>query len=612
MIRMLPRQLMLLAAVLLLPLALVHAATPRIPSPNVIIILTDDQGYGDLGCTGNPILKTPEMDRLHDESVRFSNFHVDSYCSPTRSALMTGRYSHRVGVWATIAGRNILRDDEVTMADVFRHNGYFTGHFGKWHLGTSFPYRPTDRGFTEWLGKGDGGTGCATDYWGNDRVNDYHIHNGEWEKQPRDGYEPDVLFDAAMKFIREHKSEPFFTYLALYNPHSPCSLPDPEMATPYLGNDRPSDFYATITHADQNLGRLRTFLKTEGLAENTVLIFLSDNGTAEGEKVFNAGMRGKKASPYDGGHRVPCFIHWPAGGLNKPVTVDRLATHLDLLPTLVDICSLKLPKPIHFDGTSLRPLLANPKAAWPERTIILGTVPNAGGIVNPGLPPYGQNCAVMTDRWRLVEDHELYDMAADPGQTNDVAARHPDVVKKLKADYQAYWADVSAKDAGWRGRPIVGVQAEPETVLCSEDWYPTKGECPWNQWRVSRGGALFGYWTVRFSEAGNYSIEVRRWPREADAAITGIPAEKKTVDAYLRGQPVNVTIYGDERTALPVGKIRLKAGSTTQEMAVKKTDPSAIFKAYLPAGPADIEATMMDEAGQSLCDAFFVYIRRDK
>ena len=166
--------------------------------PNVIVVLTDDQGYGDLSLTGNPILKTPNMDRLAREGVQFANFHVDSYCTPTRSALMTGRYSHRVGGWGTVNGRNMLRDDEVTMADVFRHNGYRTGHFGKWHLGTNYPYRPIDRGFEEWLGHGDGGTGCTTDYWGNDRVNDHYIHNGQWEKQPRPGFEGDVFFDAAI------------------------------------------------------------------------------------------------------------------------------------------------------------------------------------------------------------------------------------------------------------------------------------------------------------------------------------------------------------------------------------------------------------------------------
>ena len=166
--------------------------------PNVLLILTDDQGYGDLSCTGNPVIKTPHMDALCNEGLRLTNFHVDSYCSPTRAALMTGRYAHRVGAWGTISGRNMLRDGEVTMADLFRHNGYRTGHFGKWHLGGNFPYRPMDRGFDEWLGHGDGGTGTTGDYWGNDRVNDTCIHNGRWEHTK--GFEADVFFDAAMRF----------------------------------------------------------------------------------------------------------------------------------------------------------------------------------------------------------------------------------------------------------------------------------------------------------------------------------------------------------------------------------------------------------------------------
>lgn len=434
--------------------------------PNVIIVMTDDQGYGDLSLTGNPLLKTPNMDRLAREGVQLTDFHVDSYCTPTRAALMTGRYSHRVGGWGTVQGRNMLRDDEVTMAEVFRHNGYRTGHFGKWHLGTNYPYRPIDRGFDVWLGKGDGGTGCTTDYWGNDRVNDRYIHNGQWEEQPRPGFEGDVFFDAAMQFIRENKGQPFFTYLAVYNPHTPCSVPDSKWLEPYEGKKAPAGFYAAIARIDENLGRLRQLLKDEGCAENTLLIFLSDNGTARGEKVFNAGMRAKKASPYDGGHRVPCFLSWPSGGFTMPATVNRLTAHLDLLPTLVDLCALQLPRPVQFDGVSLKPLLVNPRTDWPERTIILGTPHNQTGA-NSTTPVFGRNSSVMSGRWRLVNARELYDIAADPGQQRDVAREHPQVVKDLQAAYAHYWTDVSAKDKGWRGRPILGSAHQTSTDLCS-------------------------------------------------------------------------------------------------------------------------------------------------
>lgn len=577
--------------------------------PNVIVVLTDDQGYGDLSLTGNPILKTPNMDLLAREGVQFANFHVDSYCTPTRSALMTGRYSHRVGGWGTVNGRNMLRDDEVTMADVFRHNGYRTGHFGKWHLGTNYPYRPIDRGFEEWLGHGDGGTGCTTDYWGNDRVNDHYIHNGQWEKQQRPGFEGDVFFDAAMQFIRANKNRPFFTYLAVYNPHSPCSLPDQKHAEAYQGKKAPACFYASIARIDDNLGRLRQFLKEEGLADNTLLIFLSDNGTAHGEDVFNAGMQGKKGSPYDGGHRVPCFLYWPTGGFNMPATVDRLVAHLDLLPTLVDVCALQLPRPITFDGTSLKPLLVSPRADWPARTLVLGTPHNQTGP-NATPPEAGKNCAVMTDQWRLVNDRELHDMPQDPGQKRNLAAEKPEVVNLLRDAYRKYWADVSAHDQGWRGRPIVGTTNAPVVELCGEDWLTTKGSCPWNQGAVAKGAPAFGRWPIRVAEAGTYQIEVRRWPRELQAPLAGTPSDTKIVDAWLDGGPVSGTLYKGVPRALPVGRVELKIAGHEQTAAVASADTVKVFTVSVAAGPTDIEATLLDQDGKPLCSAFYVSISK--
>ena len=586
------------------------AGEPAPNKPNVVIVLTDDQGYGDLSCTGNPILKTPNMDRLADQCVRFTNFHVDSYCAPTRSALMTGRYSHRVGGWGTVNGRNMLRDDEVTMADVFRHNGYRTGIFGKWHLGSNYPYRPIDRGFDEWLGQGDGGTGCTTDYWGNDRVNDHYLHNGLWEKETRPGFQCDVYFDAAMQFIRENKQRSFFTYLAAYNPHNPCSVPDQQWLAPYRDKVTGplAHLFASVARIDANLGRLRTFLADEGLAENTVLIFLSDNGTAQGEEVFNAGMRGKKGEPYEGGHRVPCFLHWPGGGFDKSLAVDRLAAHLDLLPTLVDLCGLQLPTPISFDGTSLKPLLTNPDGPWPERTLVMGSPHNETGA-NPPPPKYGQRCAVMTDHWRLVNDCELYDLTTDPGQTRDAAAEFPAVVKDLHQAYQRYWDSVSAKDTGWRGRPIIGSSKAPVVELSAEDWYSTKGACPWNQGSVAAGRGAFGRWPVRFAEAGRYEFEVRRWPREAAAPLAGIPAAKPSIDALLPSGAITGLLYDGVPKALPVARVRLKLGAKVLETSAS-VDSFVSFTTEVETGPADIEATLLDASGKELCGAFYISARK--
>lgn len=598
---------LVLVAVLVGALAPARASGAR---PNVIILLTDDQGYGDLSCTGNPVIRTPNMDALGREGVRLTNFHVDSYCSPTRAALMTGRYAHRVGVWGTVGGRNMLREDELTMADVFRHSGYRTGHFGKWHLGGNHPYRPVDRGFDEWIGHGDGGTGCTTDHWGNDRVNDTCVHNGRWEDEPRPGYEADVFFDAAMRFIGERKGKPFFVYLATYNPHGPCSIPDSAWAEPYRERVPPNAayFYASIARVDENLGRLRRFLKDEGLSDNTLLIFFTDNGTSHGEKIFNAGMRGKKGSPYDGGHRVPCFLHWPAGGFDSPVVVDRLTTHLDLLPTIVDLCSLELPRAIAFDGVSLRPLLADPRAPWPDRTMVLGTPPNMVSPL-PGTPPHGKNCSVMTDRWRLVELRELNDIVADPGQRVNVAGQHPDVVERLRAEYDRYWKSVSARDANWRGRPVIGSPGPSEVDLCSEAWYPTEGNCPWNQSGVANGVAAFGRWPVRIARAGRYLIEVRRWPAETDAPIAGIPADTAAIDAQLDGRGVQGRLYGGAPKALPIAKARLRIGATEQEAEVSPHDREKVFSATLAEGPTDIEATLLDPDGKPLCGAYYVRVR---
>ncbi|GDX11879.1 hypothetical protein LBMAG57_36510 [Verrucomicrobiota bacterium] len=314
-------------------------------------------GYGDIAAHGNPVIHTPQLDRLHAESARLTDFHVDPTCSPTRSALMTGRYAHHVKVWHTIAGGNHLRADELTMADAFRANGYRTGMFGKWHLGSNLPYRPIDRGFDEWLGQGDGGTGTTDDHFLNDRVNDHFIHNGKRDKQI-DGWAEDVFFNSAIDFIRSSKKveKPFFIYLCSYTPHHPITLPDPASADVYKKrvNGETAVFFAAIEKIDAQIGRLRATLTEEGLDRDTILIFLTDNGGTGGVNVFNAGMRGKKGSNYDGGHRVPCFVHWPAGGLRQGEDIASLNAHIDVLPTLVDLCGLKLPREVNFDGRSFR------------------------------------------------------------------------------------------------------------------------------------------------------------------------------------------------------------------------------------------------------------------
>jgi arylsulfatase A-like enzyme len=403
---------LLLAILLLAAFAAPARAQSKAPRrPNVILIMTDDQGYGDLACHGNPILQTPNLDKLHRQSTRLTNFHVDPTCSPTRSALLTGRYSSRTGVWHTVMGRSLLRRDETTLANIFAAQGYRTGIFGKWHLGDNFPFRPQERGFHEALTFGGGAISNTPDFWGNNYFDDTLRRNNKLEKFA--GYCTDVFFAAAQRFIEENRDRPFFAYIPTNAPHQPYNVAA-KYSKPYADRGVPSpraEFYGMIANIDENVGRLLERVRALGLEDDTIVIFMTDNGTAAGYNEntragFNAGMRGFKGSEYDGGHRVPCFLRWP-GRLRAGADVGAVTAHIDIVPTLLDLCGLQKPADIAFDGVSLRSLLAA-KQPWPSRTLLV----HSQRIDHP--EPW-RKCAVMTDRWRLVNGKELYDMTTDPG-----------------------------------------------------------------------------------------------------------------------------------------------------------------------------------------------------
>ncbi|MCP5116450.1 MAG: arylsulfatase, partial [bacterium] len=307
--------------------ASVVAGCSRAPAaPNVVLLITDDQGYGDLGCHGNPVLRTPNLDRFHDDSVRFTDFHVDPLCAPTRAGLLTGRYAYRTGVTAAYAGRSILRRDEKTMADILAGGGYRNGLFGKWHLGDNWPYRPNERGFDETVACWSGGVTQAADWWGNDYFDDTYYRNNVPEKF--NGYCTDVFFDEGLRFIERNADRPFFLYLPTNAPHAPYWV-DKKYSRPYAeqGVDEPrASFYGMITNIDENFARLRGKLQELGIEDNTILIFMTDNGSSAGWRDGNnAGMRAGKGSNYDGGHRVPFFIRWPAGRIGGGRDIGRLA-----------------------------------------------------------------------------------------------------------------------------------------------------------------------------------------------------------------------------------------------------------------------------------------------
>lgn len=596
-------------AVLLLVICLLAMGTGRsqkasAEAPNVILILTDDQGYGDLACHGNPYIKTPALDRLYKESVRFTDYHVDPTCAPTRAALMTGKYSHHVGVWHTIAGGNHLRPTETTMARVFKDAGYRTGLFGKWHLGSNYPYRPVDRGFDEWLGHGDGGTGTTDDWFYNDRVNDYYWHNGEREQ--REGYAPDVFYEAAMAFIKASKKRkmPFFVYLPTYLPHDPHTLPAPLKEAPY-GRDvskAVSYFYSGIERIDYNIGRLRNILEALGEAENTIIVFMSDNGGTAGVKLFNAGMRGKKGSVYDGGHRVPLFVHWPKGGLRHGSDVNELTAHIDILPTLIDLCQIQLGERPDFDGRSFKKQLFDPETKLPERTLFVETQ-------RTFRPVKGEKVAGMTGHWRWVNDKELYNVKKDPGQTKNVIDDYPALVEKFRKDYEAYWKKVSPHD---RDQPvfIIGHGTDPETYLTSSDWHLPK--VPWNHAQVAEGSMVNGSWKIAIAEEGLYRFEARRWPREAKAPIQGIPSfREKKVDAWTAAGPVDKLIYGRTCKPLAVKSVSLQVGELEKTLEIDNpNDSQVIFDLELKKGTVNVKATMRDDKKEPIGGIYYLYITK--
>ncbi|MCZ6678666.1 MAG: arylsulfatase [Candidatus Poribacteria bacterium] len=571
------------------------SAAPADQKPNVVFVITDDQGYGDLACHGNPVINTPNLDHLRGESLRLTNLHVGPTCAPTRAGIMTGRYCNCTGVWHTIGGRSLLRNDEVTMADVFRANGYRTGMFGKWHLGDNYPFRPHDRGFDDALYHGGGGISQTPDYWGNDYFDDTYFNSGV--EKSFEGYCTDVWFDEAMKFIERNKDRSFFCYLSTNAPHGPYRVPGAYSA-PYRKQGVPADranFYGMITNIDDNMARLRHRLRILGLEENTILIFMTDNGSAEGCALdsnqfvvdgFNAGMRGKKGSEYEGGHRVPLFMHWPHGGFTEGRDIDQLTANIDLLPTLIDLCGLEVSEGVHFHGTSLTPLFRGEMGAWPSRVIVTDSQ-------RVEHPIKWKQSATMTQRWRLINGVELYDILADPGQRNDVAANYPDIVEELRGHYEAWWELVSPRFD--EDCPIViGTENEAVSLLTSHDWHGEQHA--WNQGQVRQGLACNGYWAIELAEDGEYTFELRRWPKAEDRPMTaGIPGE--ITDWYHGGHALNL------KTA------RIRVGEQEQMQPIPPDAKGMTFTFALKGGQTRLQTFLTDDDGLSI-GAYYVYARR--
>jgi len=512
---------------------------------------------------------------------------------------MTGHFHNSTGVWHTIGGRSLLRQDEYSIANTFSDAGYKTGLFGKWHLGDNYPYRPNDRGFQEVTTHGGGGIGNTPDYWGNNYNDDHYAVNGGWS--PFEGYCTDIWFNEGLNFIERHRDDPFFCLITTNAPHGPFIVDD-RYSRQYDGQVETEDranFYGMISCIDENIGGLRRHLDNLGLTDNTILIFMTDNGTAcgampgEGQFIdngYNAGMRGVKGSEYDGGHRVPFFVHWPAGGITPGRDISTLTANVDIMPTLMELCGIEH-NDDDFDGRSIASLIRNEPVDWPDRTLVT----DSQRITDP---VKWRKSATMTQQWRLVNGEELYDIQADPGQNNDIATDHPDVVQKLRSDYESWWDNVSQQFNGTVPIPI-GSPEEPSVRLNAHDWRNPEAECAWNQAQVRSAAECNGYWEIDVAKPGSYRFELRRWPKEEDRPIVeGIPGELLNYGQIKNG-------YGGGK-AVPVKTAKLRVGGIEQESLVSADDKGVIFTADLNAGETQLQSWFIDDQGNDI-GAYYVY-----
>ncbi|HOD81655.1 MAG: Arylsulfatase [Planctomycetes bacterium ADurb.Bin126] len=566
--------------------------------PNVIVILTDDQGYGDLSCYGHPFLKTPHTDRLHDQGVRLADFHVAPVCTPTRSQLMTGLDCLRNRACCVPGGRNILRRDVPTMAELFRDGGYRTGLFGKWHLGDCWPDRPMDRGFDRavWFR----GWGLQSDLeFDNDYEKTRYLDQME-VKQTRK-YCTDHWFDEAIIWMDACRREgkPFFCYLPTNAPHGPLwarkededKYADAVASAQAKGKKAKGGrgggaaaFFGMIANIDDNLGKLESFLEGSGLRDDTIIVFFNDNGGTAGVRFYNAGMRTGKGQVYEGGHRAACFVRWPGGNVSGGRDVTPPTHVQDLLPTFADLCGLRAPDGATFDGTSLAGPLRASGAKIADRMLVV----QYGGRLHP----VKHDACVIWGKWRLVKGKELYDIEADRAQSTDLSARQGEVVKKMLDHYERWWAQVAAMQARYLPAHIGSANENPVILTCNLWQGVDVDNC--HRVAAADGGPVGGPWNVHVERAGTYQIELRRWPFHADCTLSSTGPAKT-----VAGRPLT------PGKAVPIAQAVLKAGGREQAAPARDADKGVTFRVDLPAGPGQVHGWFRDAAGKDLCGAFY-------
>jgi arylsulfatase len=494
---------------------------PKNPTekPNILLIITDDQGYGDLGFHGNPDIKTPILDAFAKGSTRFTNFYVSPVCAPTRSSLMTGRYSLRTGVCDTYNGWAMMSPDERTIAEILKENGYKTGMSGKWHLGDTYPSRPNDQGFDYSLIHKAGGMAQVGDpdtWFEKDSAYFDPILTENGEKVKIEGYCSDIFTDAAIDFISENKDQPFFCYLSFNAPHTPLQLPEKyeamyadleidstnypkfERTFPKMNNRNISDaqkIYGMVSNIDDNVGRVLSKLEELQIRENTLIIFMTDNGPQQVR--YTGGFRGQKSSVYEGGIHVPLFIQFP-----KKLTADKeISTpvaHYDMLPTLLDFCGIT--QPDNLDGKSMKPLTEGQKVDWADRSLFFQW--------QRGFPEPYRNVAVRKGNFKMVghaghlakaSDLELYDLSKDPSEMHNISIENIEKTEELKAEFDNWYEEIMQSPNIDNVKIVIGSNAENPILLSRND---AKGS--YGVWAQKE---IYGYWDAHIEQDGFYTVK---------------------------------------------------------------------------------------------------------
>jgi arylsulfatase len=560
--------------VLVLTLLAYSSALAAESKPNILIVLVDDAGLGDFGCEGHPFLKTPNIDRLHGQSVRLTDFHVAPMCTPTRGQLMTGLDAVRNGATSVTGGRSFIRQGIPTLPQMLAAGGYHTGIFGKWHLGDNYPNRPMDRGFQTalWL-KGWGFTSAPM--FSNSLIDGW-CWRGEKE-EPFKGYITDVCFDEAMSWMKRQNEakQPFFCYLPLNAAHAPHQVPE-KYSKPFIQQAKgAAGFFGMLANIDENMGRLEEFLGKSGLRDNTIVVFMTDNGGTAGVRFWNSSMRGHKTEFYEGGHRVPCYIRWPAGNLRKPDDFNDPTQIQDLVPTLLDFAGVKPPADCRCDGVSLVEPLRSPAAHVTPRAFVVQ-------YSRAKLEKW--ECCVVYNSWRLVNGTELYDVSTDRSQSRNVAKEQPEIVAMLRAHYEKWWDALGPKVNEFVPTSI-GAAAQPHVMLSSSDWQDVYCDNA-GHIRNAIGGPRGGPWNVNVEKAGTYEITLRRWPAELKLPLSA-------------PEP-------NGGKAMPIAGATLSiAGQTVSGKTGEGSAESITFNITLPGGPTQLQAWFQDAQGKDLCGAYY-------